>query len=139
MDQDYEARRHAMADDAGKQLLRVVLNALDGHGFDQRFQPLGPIEHVVGTPSFSLAAELSGERYRLSLRTAFHVAGGRLPGTITFQGHPLNLTITRNDNGATARRSLEYKVRQIGDEVTMLIPAATILAEVESAITEISR
>ncbi len=86
MDQDYEARRHAMADDAGKQLLRIVLDALDGHEFDQRFQPLGPpIEHVVGTPSFSLAAELSGKQYRFSLRTAFHVAGGRLPGTITFQ------------------------------------------------------
>jgi hypothetical protein len=130
-----------MANDAGTQVLRIVLEALKGRGFAERFErgsiPMAPI---TGVPAFSLKSVLPGDPHTLTLETAFHVEGGRFPGTIRFSGHPLRLKLTRNDNGEFANRQMEYRVRQLeGDDITILIPPASILSEIESAAADISR
>lgn len=126
-----------MADNAGTQIVRGVLDALKRPWVAETFEPVAPVPPIPGARTFSLRATLSGEPYTLGLKTTFHVVGG-LPGTIRFEGRPLELTLTRNDNGASARRKLDYKIRQLGDDVTVLIPPASIVSKFESAAAEIS-
>lgn len=126
-----------MADNAGTQILRIVLDALKGKGFAEKFDPAAPMAATPGARTFSLRAVLAGHPYTLRLKTAFHLVRG-LGDTIRFDGDRLHLTLTRNDNGASARRELEYNVRQIADDVTLLIPPASIVSAFESAAAEIA-
>jgi len=133
---EYELRRRSMADSAGKQTLSAILAALQGRGFAAHYRNVGapPMAQVLGVPAFRLHADLDGDDYNLTLETPFGIAGGALPKTIVFGAHQIHLTVQRKADGVTREEIFVPNFRQVGDDVTMLIPPAAVTGAVDAAI-----
>ena len=82
---------------------------------------------ILGAPAFSLKGTIESDEYRVNVRTAFNIAGADLPGTIRFGVHAVHMEIVRKVDSATGNAQFEPKFSQTGDDVTILVPEATIL------------